>query len=83
VSCDGRTVKVERAEGMGGQAQPGRAGKEPDLDIGVGILSRVAVGARSLADVLTFGLATGRPDPGLDFAQRLFPAAPVWHPESY
>jgi predicted acetyltransferase len=83
VSCDGRTVKVERAEGMGGQAQLGRAGKEPDLDIGVGILSRVAVGARSLADALKFGLATGRPGPGLDFAQRFFPAAPVWHPEFY
>jgi len=83
VSCDGRTVKVERAEGMGGQAPPGRADKEPDLDIGIGILSRVAVGARSLADALKFGLATGRSGPGLDFAQRFFPAAPVWHPEFY
>ena len=71
VSCAGRTVKVEQA------------GKEPDLDIGIGILSRVAVGARSLADALKLGLATGRSGRGLDFAQRFFPAAPVWHPEFY
>jgi predicted acetyltransferase len=55
----------------------------PDLEIDIGILSRVAVGTRSLREVLRFGLATGRPGPGLEFAQRFFPERPIWHPEYY
>jgi hypothetical protein len=99
VRCDGRAVtvrEVKAGDSMAGTA--GAAGAaatadmaattsetsaSPDLDIDIGILSRVAVGARSLGDILEFGLAAGRPGPGLDFALSFFPARPIWHPEYY
>lgn len=96
VRCDGRAVTVREVKagdsvagtvGAAGAADVAAAAGEttaaPDLDIDIGILSRVAVGARSLGDILEFGLATGRPGPGLDFALSFFPARPIWHPEYY
>jgi predicted acetyltransferase len=80
VRCDGLAVTVREVKA--GDSMAGAAAA-PDLDIDIGILSRVAVGARSLGDILEFGLATGRPGPGLDFALSFFPARPIWHPEYY
>jgi len=81
------TAGTAGAAGVAGAADAVGVSSEttaaPDLDIDIGILSRVAVGARSLGDILEFGLATGRPGPGLDFALSFFPARPIWHPEYY
>ncbi len=87
VRCDGRAVTVGEVKAgdsmVGVAATIDETTAAPDLDIDIGILSRVAVGARSLGDILEFGLATGRPGPGLDFALGFFPARPIWHPEYY
>lgn len=87
VRCDGRAVtvrEVKAGDSMAGVAATiDETTAAPDLDIDIGILSRVAVGARSLGDILEFGLATGRPGLGLDFALGFFPARPIWHSEYY
>ncbi len=75
VSFDGDSVKAEKL-----LVDPGAA----DVVAPIDVFSRLAVGARSLDEMMRFGLAqAASPGPGLDFARSLFPARPVLHKEYY
>ena len=69
----------------GGQVRVGRltGDSAPDLEMDVDIFSSLAVGVRPLSDYLAFGLVTGCPGAGLDFAHALFPSRAAWHVEFY
>ncbi len=55
----------------------------PDLEMEIAAFSILAAGAREVDDLLGFGLATGRPGSGLDYARGLFSKRPLWHTEYY
>jgi len=63
--------------------EPACAAAGADLSLGIAALSQLAVGSRSLDDLLAFGLAAARPGPGLDLAWRLFAPQRLWHNEFY
>lgn len=63
--------------------EPACAAAGADLSLGIAALSQLAVGSRSLEDLLSFGLAAARPGPGLDLVGRLFAPQRLWHNEYY
>ncbi len=93
VRSSGRGVTVEKVPaGEAGFAARARASgpaageRGPgsvDLEVDVDALAGLAIGARSVRELLRYGLAAGRPGPGLEFAADLFPRRRVWHSEFY
>jgi len=69
-------LTAERSEAAEGAA-------EADLSGPIDVISQLAVGVRSVDDMMRFGFAQGRPGRGLDFARGLFAPRPIWHNEYY
>jgi len=84
VSSDGETAKVDKTPtGPAGGTDPTTPEVAIDLRMDISAFSTLAAGARRVEDLLPFGLAAGRPGPGLEFAQGLFSTRPIWHTEYY